>query len=91
MHTDKIIRKKTNNNGEEEMGKRDIQDRRCDVEEPVWCHGEKPEKQEEEKQAVPILLYLFLQYCEFLRKSTYNKLFAVCPGEQEAESCSDGS
>lgn len=48
----------TNEHGEEKLHNGDVQDRGRQVQEPVWCHGEESEEQQEKEQAVSVLLHL---------------------------------
>lgn len=48
----------TNEHGEEKLHDGDVQDRGRQVQEPVWCHGEESEEQQEKEQAVSVLLHL---------------------------------
>lgn len=48
----------TDEHGEEKLHNGDVQDRGRQVQEPVWCHGEESEEQQEKEQAVSVLLHL---------------------------------
>lgn len=58
----------TNKDREEEHGDGDVEDGRGYIQEPVGCHGEKAQEEQEEEQTSPVFLYLRCSYTEKLKR-----------------------
>lgn len=84
LHADKIVWNQTDKHGEEKLHNGDVQNRGRQVQEPIWCHGEESEEQQEKEQAISVLLHLLLQQGHFIGKVGDDQLFAKNAGKQVA-------